>query len=75
MFATQYLADCSEDEPIKLSGVSSVDLDRFLSLMYPRYAAFQDCPYSLSLTFARQRTRHLRAVYRQRVDLRPSPRA
>ncbi|KAL1663705.1 hypothetical protein GGF50DRAFT_127790 [Schizophyllum commune] len=34
-FATQYLADCSEDEPIKLSGVSSVDLDRFLSLMYP----------------------------------------
>ncbi|KAL1729737.1 hypothetical protein EV714DRAFT_237274 [Schizophyllum commune] len=43
-FATQYLADCSEDEPIKLSGVSS-------------------------------RTRHLRAVYRQRVDLRPSPRA
>ncbi|KAL1760306.1 hypothetical protein FB107DRAFT_287130 [Schizophyllum commune] len=34
-FATQYLADCSEGELIKLSGVSSVDLDRFLSLMYP----------------------------------------
>ncbi|KAL1676953.1 hypothetical protein EV122DRAFT_291556 [Schizophyllum commune] len=34
-FTTQYLADYSEDNPIKLPGVSSVDLDRFLSLMYP----------------------------------------
>ncbi|KAI5833304.1 hypothetical protein K523DRAFT_349079 [Schizophyllum commune Tattone D] len=34
-FTTQYLADCSEDNPIKLPGVSFVDLDRFLSLMYP----------------------------------------
>ncbi|KAL1760533.1 hypothetical protein FB107DRAFT_245536 [Schizophyllum commune] len=34
-FATQYLADGTDEGPIRLPGVSSVDLDRFLSLIYP----------------------------------------
>ncbi|KAL1734708.1 hypothetical protein EV714DRAFT_201931, partial [Schizophyllum commune] len=34
-FAARYLAEGVDDGPIKLPGVSSVDLDRFLSLIYP----------------------------------------
>ncbi|KAL1722937.1 hypothetical protein EV715DRAFT_192186 [Schizophyllum commune] len=35
LFTKEYLAGRGDDEVIKLPGVSSVDLDRFLSLMYP----------------------------------------
>ncbi|KAI5833300.1 hypothetical protein K523DRAFT_296311 [Schizophyllum commune Tattone D] len=35
LFAEEYLSGHGDDEDIKLPGVSSVDLDRFLSLMYP----------------------------------------
>ncbi|KAL1680553.1 hypothetical protein EV122DRAFT_207622, partial [Schizophyllum commune] len=34
-FATQYLADSADEGPIRLPDISSVDLDRFLSLIYP----------------------------------------
>ncbi|KAL1663709.1 hypothetical protein GGF50DRAFT_115801 [Schizophyllum commune] len=35
LFAEEYLVGRGDDQVIKLPGVSSVDLDRFLSLMYP----------------------------------------
>ncbi|KAI4520804.1 hypothetical protein K525DRAFT_202782 [Schizophyllum commune Loenen D] len=35
LFTKEYLAGREDDEVIKLPGVSSVDLDRFLSLIYP----------------------------------------
>ncbi|KAL1710471.1 hypothetical protein EV121DRAFT_192899, partial [Schizophyllum commune] len=34
-FSARYLADGTDKGPIRLPGVSSVDLDRFLSLIYP----------------------------------------
>ncbi|KAI5897007.1 uncharacterized protein SCHCODRAFT_02698332 [Schizophyllum commune H4-8] len=39
LFAEEYLAGRGDDEVTKLPGVSSVDLDRFLSLMYPSEVA------------------------------------
>ncbi|KAI4527617.1 hypothetical protein K525DRAFT_153276, partial [Schizophyllum commune Loenen D] len=41
-FAERYLARSVDDELIKLPGVSSVDLDRFLSLIYPSELASCD---------------------------------
>ena len=67
-FAEQYL--CGETpDIIEVHDVSSVDFQRFLSIIYPR-RVLRSCQITHCLTF-RQRPRRMRHPHRRRVDLRP----
>ncbi|KAI4517714.1 hypothetical protein K525DRAFT_177453, partial [Schizophyllum commune Loenen D] len=73
-FAARYLADVVGGGPIKLPGISSVDLDRFLSLIYPSEIATPSLATATEWTsvlrlahkwsFLALRGRAIREVYR-----------